>query len=79
MKTTTYPEQYLLITNNGSGENTIIELGVNALLDIETLVTEYFDELGVSASIETFRPLICRVMRQRSQVVPASISTSSAR
>ena len=53
MKTTTYPEQYLLITNNGSGENTIIELGVNALLDIETLVTEYFDELGVSVSIET--------------------------
>ena len=53
MKTTTYPEQYLLITDTGSGENTIIELGVNALLDIETLVTEYFDELGVSVSIET--------------------------
>jgi hypothetical protein len=51
MKTTTYPEQYLLITDTGSGENTIIELGVNALLDIETLVTEYFDELGVSVRI----------------------------
>jgi hypothetical protein len=53
MKTTTYPEVYLLITDNGSGENTIIELGVNALLDIETLVTNYFDALGISVSIET--------------------------
>jgi hypothetical protein len=47
MKTQTYPEQYLLITDNGTGEDIIIELGVNALLDIETLVTDYFDALGV--------------------------------
>ena len=53
MKTTTYPEVYLLITDNGSGEDTIIDLGVNALLDVETLVTDYFDALGVSVSIET--------------------------
>jgi hypothetical protein len=53
MKTQTYPEQYLLITDNGSGEDIIIELGVNALLDIETLVTNYFDALGISVSIET--------------------------
>ena len=53
MQTQTYPEQYLLITDNGSGENTIIELGVNALLDLETLVTDYFDALGFSVSIQT--------------------------
>ena len=53
MKTQTYTEQYLLITDNGAGEDIIIELGVNALLDIETLVTNYFDALGISVSIET--------------------------